>query len=253
MQTVSSTDGTEIAYEVDGSGQPLVLLHGGTACRRHWDALVPHLVDSFTVVRPDRRGRGDSGDGEEYGLDREVDDLREVLETVDGEATVFGHSFGGLVALAAADLAIDRLILYEPALLVGDHRDGDLASRMEERLEAGRRRAAMRLFYEESSGLDDVGRMPWWPDDVPFERAETVVRENYAVEAAELDALPSPSVPTLLLTGENGPTHLREAVFTLDDRLSESRVVELDGIGHVGTMLAPERIADVVREFARTD
>ncbi|MUV86577.1 alpha/beta fold hydrolase [Natronomonas sp. CBA1123] len=250
MRRTSSADGTEIAYEIDGSGPPLVLLHGGTGCRRHWDALTPHLVDSFTVIRPDRRGRGDSGDHEEYGLDREVADLRAVLATVDGDATVFGHSFGGLVALAAADDAdIDRLVLYEPALLVGEHGDGNLASRMQAHLDAGERKTAMRCFYEESSGLDDVTQVPWWPDEVSFERAETVVRENYAVEATDIDTLPSPAGPTLLLTGEDGPEHLRDAVFALEDRLPDSQVVELEGVGHVGTMLAPKQVADAVCEF----
>lgn len=250
MQTVDSTDETEIAYELEGDGPPLVLLHGGSGCRRHWDAFVPHLAGEFTVVRPDRRGRGDSGDGSDYSLQREVEDLRAVLGTLDDGAAVFGHSFGGLVALAAAEApSIERLVLYEPALLVGDHRGDDLAARMARRLEAGDRKAAMRLFYEESSDMADVTRAPWWPEMVHFDRADTVVRENEAVEQATLEALPTPEVSTLLLTGEEGPDHLRDAVFALDEALPDSNVVELDGVGHVGTMQAPERVAEPVSRF----
>jgi len=251
MQRVNSSDGTEIAYEVDGQGPPLVLLHGGSGCRRHWDAFVPHLAEDFTMVRPDRRGRGDSGDGTDYALQREVEDLRAVLSTLDGGATVFGHSFGGLVALAAADdPRIERLVLYEPALLIGDHRGDDLAARMRRRLEAGERREAMRIFYEESSDIPDVSRVPWWPEEVHFDRAETVVRENQSIEEKALSDLPTPSVPTLLLTGEKGPGHLRDAVFELEAALPDARVVELEGVGHVATMQAPGRVAEQVASFA---
>jgi len=251
METATSNDGTEIAYESEGDGPPLVLLHGGSGCRRHWDALVPHLAEEFTVVRPDRRGRGDSGDGSDYSLQREVEDLRAVLSTLDAGATVFGHSFGGLVALAAVeDPDVERLVLYEPALLVGQHRGDDLAARMRRRLEAGDRCDAMRIFYEESGGLQDVTRTPWWPEAVPFERAETVVRENEAIEETALGDLPTPSVPSLLLTGEEGPEHLRDAVFELEADIPDVRLVELDGVGHVATMQAPGRVAEPVVAFA---
>ena len=60
---------------------------------RSWDAVVPGLADGFALVVPDRRGRGNSGDADEYSLNREVPDLRAVLDDPDGDPTVFGHSF----------------------------------------------------------------------------------------------------------------------------------------------------------------
>ena len=101
IQTVTSADGTSITFERHGRGPPLVLLHGSSGTRRSWDALRPHLTDSFTLYVPDRRGRGDSGDADAYALAREAADLRAIVERVDGEPTVFGHSFGGLITLAA--------------------------------------------------------------------------------------------------------------------------------------------------------
>jgi len=250
MQTVTSTDGTSIAYERHGDGPPLVLLHGSSETHRAWDAVVPHLTDDFTVLVPDRRGRGESGDADEYDLSREVEDLRAVLDITDGDATVFGHSFGGLVTLAAAtETDIDRLVLYEPAVLVGKHRGGDIAARMQRHLDAGERKEAMKLFLRDAGGVPAPEQLPIWPDRVRFELVETVVRENEAVESFELPAELNIDCPTLLLTGERGPEHLRAGVQTLADRVPQSTLVEFDGIGHIGTMSAPERVADAVRSF----
>lgn len=262
METVTSADGTEIAYETVGSGPPVILLHGGSGTRQAWDTLRPYLSDTYTLVVPDRRGRGESGGSAEvsnggdghpptdYSLDKEVADLRALVDAVDGTPAVFGHSFGGLVALAAAEsLALDALVLYEPAVLVGEYRDDDLAARMERELRAGRREEAMALFFQAAGTVDDVQELPWWPEEARLHLAETVVRENYAVEAYELPPTFEFETPTLLLTGEHGPEHLRAAVFELDDRIAESRVVELDGVGHVATESAPERLATAVESF----
>lgn len=253
MQTVIAADGTEIAYETHGDGPPIVLYHGTTADRHHWGPLVEHLAGSFTLVAADRRGRGDSGDADEYSLDREADDLRALVdavrETADRDPVVFGHSFGGLVTLAAApDLDVEAAVLYEPAVLVEDPPES-LADAMAARLEDGDRRGALRLFVEEAGGNRDVEQLSWWPEEARFDRVETVVRENYAVESFDLPEEPAVDAPTLLLTGEHGPSHLKRTVAALDERLPDSRVVEFDGQGHSATTEAPERVAAAVREF----
>jgi pimeloyl-ACP methyl ester carboxylesterase len=192
--------------------------------------------------------RGDSGDADEYSLAREIEDLEALLGVVQGDVMVFGHSFGGLLTLAATErLDVHRLILYEPAVLVGDHRGNDLASRTQTCLDTGDREAAMKMFFQEGGGVPAPEELPIWPDGVNFDLVETVIRENHAVESYELPTDPAIDCPTLLLTGEHEPTHLRDAVRTLADRVSQSHFVEFDGIGHVGTHSAPEQVAAPVR------
>ncbi|WP_424017225.1 alpha/beta fold hydrolase [Halorientalis pallida] len=251
MFTVESADGTKIACERRGDGQPLVLVHGGSGTRHSWDALVPHLTDEFAVVTPDRRGRGESGDADDYSLDREVADVRAVVEAVDGEPILFGHSFGGLVSLEVArDGGLAGAILYEPAILVGEHRGDDLAARMDAHLDAGERREAMAEFFRDSGEVEDPERLQFWPEGVNFHLAETVVRENYAVEEYRLADDHTLPQPTLLLTGERGPTHLRDAVWELDDRLTDAETVEMDGVGHTAIFSDPSQVATEVRRFA---
>ncbi|WP_049922895.1 alpha/beta fold hydrolase [Halopiger djelfimassiliensis] len=251
MQTATSPDGTSIAFQRHGDGPPLVLLHGASATRHTWQPLRSHLADAFTLVVPDRRGRGGSGDADAYALEREVEDLCALLDEIDGDPTVFGHSFGGLVALAAADRrAVDRLVLYEPPVLTSDG-EGDLADRMQARLDAGRREAAMKLFYREGAGIPAPEELPIWPDRVHFDLVETVIRENRAVETYELPEDHAIDTPTRLLTGERGPEELRDAVRSLHARLPRSELVELDDVGHVGIQSAPDEVAAAVRAFCR--
>ena len=250
MQTVTSTDGTEIAYEQHGDGPPLVLVHGGSGSRHSWDALVPHLTDDFTVVVPDRRGRGDSGDADDYSLEREVADVRAVIEAIDGTPTLFGHSFGGLCALEAAQHGgIDRLVLYEPAVLTGSHRTAsDLAARMQKLVDAGDRKAAAERFFREGSGVENLEQLPVAQAATIV---ETMIRENRAIEQYSLADDLSLPVPTLLLTGVHGPEHLRDGVQTLSETLEDSRLVELDDVGHLAVFSAPELVADELRAFVR--
>lgn len=251
MKTVTSADGTSIAFEQHGDGPPLVLLHGSSGDHHAWDGVVPHLADDFTLIVPDRRGRGHSADADTHSLAHEVADLKAIVDSIEGDVTVFGHSYGGLVALAAAtEMDFDSLVLYEPAMLVGEHRGDDLAARMKQRLDAGERRDAMKLFFRDAGGIATPEQLPIWPEKVQFELVETVVRENEAVESYELPSEPDVDCPTLLLTGEHGPEHLRAAVQTLADRVPQSRLVEFDGVGHVATDSAPQRVADAVRSFS---
>lgn len=252
MESVTSRDGTGIAFERSGEGQPLVLVHGGTGDRHSWETFRPHLESHFEVVALDRRGRGDSGDTEEYGLDREVADVRAVVEYLEDEPVLFGHSFGGLVALEAArELDLDGLVLYEPAILTGAHREeADLADRMQELVDEGKRREAATLFFREAGGVED-------PEGLPVDRAarlvETVIRENRAIEEYRLDEEPSVDVPSLLVTGEYGPTHLRDATRAVHDRLPGSELLELPGVGHVAIESAPDHLAEAVHTFAIED
>lgn len=56
----ADVNGVRIAYDLTGSGFPLVLLHGFPRTRRLWSRVTPALASRFTVLAPDRRGYGDS-------------------------------------------------------------------------------------------------------------------------------------------------------------------------------------------------
>ena len=166
-ETARSADGTRIAYERTGDG-PVLILAGGALNNRHSaDALVPHLVERFSVVAFDRRGRGDSSDTPPYAPAREVEDLKALIDAVGGSAMVFGHSSGAVLSLeAAADgAAITRLAVNEPPYLTGNAETaGATLRRIEAALDAGDRGTAVEIFIRATGAPFDpaIKTQPWF-------------------------------------------------------------------------------------------
>jgi len=104
MHHVRSSDGTLLAYDRVGSGPALILVDGALCSRAFgpMPKLAPLLASRFTVYTYDRRGRGDSGNGFAYDVQREVDDLDAVIQKAGGSAMVFGISSGAALAGDAA-------------------------------------------------------------------------------------------------------------------------------------------------------
>jgi alpha-beta hydrolase superfamily lysophospholipase len=98
MKTVTSADGTLIAYEQGGKGPPLVLVHGTTANRTRWASVRARFEAHFTVTAMDRRGCGDSGDNPDYAIEREFEDVVAVVNALGAPVLLFGHSYGALCA-----------------------------------------------------------------------------------------------------------------------------------------------------------
>src|ERR1051326_3114316 len=127
MQTVTSKDGTTIAFDKVGSGPAVILVSGATAYRAS-DAFMGQLAEllgkHFTVYNYDRRGRGDSGDTLPFAKEREIEDLQTLIEDAGGKAMVFGISSGAVLSLdaVAGPPGVTRLVVYEPALIVDDSR-----------------------------------------------------------------------------------------------------------------------------------
>src|SRR6266498_3512363 len=121
MRTVTSRDGTTIAFDQLGEGRTLILV-GGAFEQRALDtetaklAALPLLAQQFTVFHYDRRGRGDSTDTQPYAIEREIEDLEALIDEAGGEAFVFGISSGAALAFEAA-LAlggkVKKLAMYE--------------------------------------------------------------------------------------------------------------------------------------------
>jgi hypothetical protein len=115
MASVTSADGTSIAYQHDGSGPAVILIGGGLDDGSEDAPLARELAAHFTVYNFIRRGRGDSGDTQPYAVEREIEDIAALIAEAGESAHVFGASSGGMFAweAAAAGLAVGRVAVYE--------------------------------------------------------------------------------------------------------------------------------------------
>jgi pimeloyl-ACP methyl ester carboxylesterase len=252
---VEAPDGVSIACEVSGEGPPLVLVHGAGSARWSFDAVRPHLERSFTVWAMDRRGRGDSTDTDGYTLEREYDDVAEVVRAAGPGTALMGHSYGGLVAAGAAlELALlPRLALYEPAM-GGVLAEPGTIDHWEALIDAGERERVVREFLRDIAGMDEtaiermVGSAVW---EGRLRAAPTVPRELRAEHAHELDreALSGLAARVLLLVGSESPDWATRSVAAYEEAIPDAERVVLPDQGHSANMTAPELLAAELERF----
>jgi pimeloyl-ACP methyl ester carboxylesterase len=263
VKTVTSEDGTRIAFDRVGQGPPLILVGGAIQYRAIDEGtrrLAELLSPGFTVYHYDRRGRGESGDTAPYSVDRELEDLDALIQEAGGAAFVFGMSSGAVLALdaAARTTAVTKLALYEPPLMVDDTRrpipDG-YAERLKKLLASGRRGDALELFMTEAVGVSadtiaPMRRSPFWPaleasaHTLPYDN--TIMEGLVSGAPLPADRWATVTVPTLVIDGGASPQWARNAVGALVDALTDARRVTLEGQTH---QYDPELLAPVVQEF----
>ena len=118
--TVTSKDGTIINYQITGSGAGIIIVPGALSVAANYNALASELGKSFTVYTIERRGRGLSGaQGENYSIAKECEDVLAIQKKTQA-SYLFGHSYGGLIALeiAKTNKVFAKIALYEPGVSV---------------------------------------------------------------------------------------------------------------------------------------
>lgn len=248
VEHVVSTDGTRIGYRVSGAGDPILLVHGGCTTSADWVPILPLLRDRFEVVTMDRRGRADSGDGPDYAIDREAEDVLAVLDAVGAELLV-GHSYGALCSILAAERAkrLRRLVLYEPPIAVGaDHLEG-----LDELIAEGDLDAAVESFLRSAGTPDDqveaIRTSRAWP--ILREAAPTLPREVRACAAWRHPPGPIQASALFLLGGETDSPVYLDGLDQLQAAFPDSRRELIPGERHVGHVFAPAVVADLVAAF----
>lgn len=270
---VRSADGTTIGYRRWGDGPALILLHGGMLASQHLTRLAEALAGDFTVYAPDRRGRGLSGGhGDDYGVAREVEDVRALLAET-GANRIFGLSSGGLVALrtALAVPELERVALYEPPLVAVGAMPLDWLPRYEREIAAGRTGAALVTVLKGMEVEPVLGRVPRFVatplmtiaarmgrepsgDEVPVmalvptQRFDIRLIQEMAGTAEEYASVPA---SVLLLGGARSPAYLRTALSRLAAVLPHARSVTFPRLDHSGPTNDghPLVVADALRDF----
>jgi len=263
MNTVSSADGTKIAYEKQGDGPALILIDGAMNSRSSGSKpeLASLLSRNFTVYSYDRRGRGDSGDTLPYAVDREIEDIEALIGDAGGTAYLFGHSSGACLALEATVKLggkVTALAMYDAPY------DDDPAARQAWReyikqlttaLAVGRQGDAVALFMRyvgmPDSQIDGMRQTPFWPaaeaiaPTLAYDHAG-VIGEDNSVPTGPAARVP---VPALVIAGGAGREFMKDTARTLTQAMPRARCRVLEGQTHD---INPGVLAPVLAEFFRS-
>jgi pimeloyl-ACP methyl ester carboxylesterase len=231
------------------------MVHGAGSGRWGFDLVRPLLEPRFTVWAVDRRGRGDSGDGLDYSVEREFEDVAAVVREAGDDAILFGHSYGGLVAAGAAGRleGLRRLVLYE-APMGGVLADEPWLERFEAHLRDGDRDSAVRLFLHDVGGyshvdIDVMEGTPAW--ERRLAAVPTVPRELRAERAVATDRLELGrlDLACLLLVGSESPEWARRSTEAFGAAIPGVEVRTLEGQGHGAAVSAPALLAAELERF----
>jgi pimeloyl-ACP methyl ester carboxylesterase len=263
QKSVTSKDGTTIAFEQSGNGPAVILVASSLADRSDTKRLAA-LAPQFTVINYDRRGRGKSGDTLPYQVQREVEDIAALLDDTGGQASLFGSSSGAVLALeaAASGLNITKLFLYEPPFRV-DHSGPlppkDLAKDITQLIADHRRGQAVRLFMTRAIGVPSavVTIMRVMPGTwSKLESMAHTATYDIAIMGDTQSGNPLPpdrwdgvKAPTLVIDGGKSSTAQRLAVQALVDVLPNAQRRTLPGQRHAAPVMAPKKLAPTLIEF----
>jgi 3-oxoadipate enol-lactonase len=257
---IAEVNGARIAYDVVGSGPPVLLLHAGIGDRRMWDAQVPAFAEHFTVIRFDARGFGET-----RKPDAPFAPYADAIGLLDhlgiSRAHFVGVSMGSQTAIEAAIAAPERV----SALVAVAARTGTPVSRalragwerVDELYEAGDIAGAVE--YELRMWVDGPDRSP---DAVDPEMRERVREMNGAlftrddVDGEELpldppaaERLAEISAPTLILYGDKDVIDVRQAAGPLAAAIPGARLAVIPDAAHLPQMERPELFNEIVLGF----
>lgn len=251
--SVTSADGTQIAFDRSGSGPSLILVEPAAHFRGFsaFDGLAPLLAEAFTVYRYDRRGRGESTDTPPYAPEREVEDIAALIDAAHGTAAAYGYSSGALLVLhvAAAGLPIRRMALLEPPLPEDDSvRPDPLTLELADLIAAGRRGDAVERFHRAIGVPEEI--IDGMRGTAAFEAMEsvapTLVYDCRVSDATTRDLLGKATIPALVLDSEGSGENLTGWAATVAARLPNGTHRSLPGEWHG---IPDETLAPVLIEY----
>jgi pimeloyl-ACP methyl ester carboxylesterase len=259
---------TKLYYEIAGSGEPLVLIHGSFGDRRFWDFQFTELSKKFKVVRYDIRGYGKSALPDTNELYRDVDDLKALMDFLKiDKAHVCGLSLGSFIvidlALAYPDKCLS-LIAIGPRV-AGDGTDeyktpgadsvktiiatttaivkNKGAKLATDYLWTGDHAMAKCVISPKTRELLlTMGyEYSWWRYLNPGKR-------EYAFPLA-IKQLNEIKIPTLIVTAEYDLSLCKEVAAVLARGIPRAKLISIKGAGHMMNMDKPKEFNKAILEF----
>jgi pimeloyl-ACP methyl ester carboxylesterase len=260
-------ENADLRFDLDGEGDPTVLIHGSLVDRTSWDPVRTRLAQSLSVLAYDRRGHGEStGALRPHPVRDDAIDLAQLLQAIDFYPVhLIAHSYGGAVALR---LAVDRpemvrsLVLHEPpfiGLLEEDPATAPEAERLwagttaiQALFDAGRPTEAAREIVNAFSVEEGAWeRLPPGARSSLIRHIDRWAEELRDPEATHVDraVLADLLIPALVTTGERSPPFVGRIASRLTDCLRNGTLRTLPGAGHAPHLSDPDQFIATVHSF----
>ena len=255
--------------QIRGEGSPVLLLHSGGMSSRQWKKLAEALAPSYRVVLPDFLGSGanpvwPAGEPFTFGLD--VDAVEAILQRLGEPVHIFGHSYGGFIAMKLAErnpTLVRSLAAFDPVafgVLFDANDEAGIASLISVSTprftdeSTGGDDAWFELFVDYWNGAGTWGGMPASGRDGFLKVGRKVFFEVMTLVA---DRMPRSAyllitAPALFMTGERSPAAGRRVAEILAETLPRGRVESIAGSGHMGPITHANAVnALIVEHLAR--
>lgn len=226
-------------YTVEGSGDPVVLLHGGLSDSTTWSAQVPAFSEKYRTFAFDRRGHGRTADTDApFDYDEMADETVTFLEeVVGGPAHLVGWSDGGIVSLltsiARPDLVRRQALIGANFHYQGMHPNFDIGDDPE-----AEGVATLRSIYE-SVAVDPTH----WP--VFYGKGVHLFR---VAPELTIDDLKRVAVPTLVLAGDDDCI-LHTHTVELFESIPDAQLAIVPGTSHMLQLEKPELVNQLMLDF----
>lgn len=248
-----------IYYRVKGKGPCLVLLHGFLESQNIWNYYSDQLSQSFRVVTLDLPGHGRSENiGDVHTMELMAEIVKELLDRLQIEQyVVIGHSMGGYVALAFADLFPDK------TMGLGVFHSHALADTTEAKINRGRAIQVVKENHKDfiSHFIPDLFTLrnqERYEEEIRELQAESRQMEKEGIIAAlsgmrqrtdKLKLLKNTVVPVLFIIGKKDQ---RTPLDIMNEQISlaqHSEVLILDHVAHMGFIEAREVCMSFIKDF----
>jgi pimeloyl-ACP methyl ester carboxylesterase len=237
-------NGVRTYWEVEGAGEPLVLLHGGLCAIETFDGLRRILVDCYRVYLPERRGHGRTPDVDgPYSYDLFAEDTIAFLDAVAPlRAHLVGFSDGAtvglLVALRRPDLVATLVHIGQPVHVDGIQPELRNVVKLDT-MPQGMLPPVLRELYE---AVSPDGAAHW---DIVVDKAWQMMRTEPNLDIAELAAV---RAPTLVVVADHDIPTVAHAA-EMSEALPNGRLVVVPDATHGLPMEKPDVLALIVGDF----
>ena len=254
----------KIYYEIDGEGEPLLLLHGVRGSIRNWDFIRPHLREYFQLLLPENRGHGRSTElTEPSTIELFKDDMIALLDFLKiKKCIVAGHSLGGFIS---QQMALDASAYLKGLILIATAPMVDVEGAMAQ-IELGRlsyglgpEEAVEKLLEFEFYDPDKIRNNPEMMDLLVFNQKEgqRLANSHGSAQGAAAkfnvqDRVKEIQTPTLVIVGAQDKTFPPRWADFFEENLKNVTTKLIDKTSHSVNLEQPEELAQVIIDFAKS-